>query len=170
MKKPAHIKPWLDETDLGQWTREATTVAELRRRLSVWLTFLGYAAAEVAYLLQVSKQAVWLWVGQYNRQGPKGLERVGRGGRRWGFLSLEREKELLGTLASQAQQGAVLTAKAVMPVLAQAAGRSVSLAYVYGVLHRHQWRKLGPRPRHVKASVVQQEAFKKTSPRYGQKH
>lgn len=161
MRKPAQIKPWLDETDLGQWTREAKGAEELRRRLSVWLTFLGYAAHEVAYWLQVSKQAVWLWVGQYNRRGPGGLEREGRGGWRCGFLSLEKEAEILGELEQRAQKGDVLTAKQILPLLSQAAGRPVSMPYVYRVLHRHRWRKLGPRPRHVKASVSKQEALKK---------
>lgn len=169
MRKPAPIKPWLSETDLGQWTREAKEADELRRRLSVWLTFLGFAAHQVAYWLQVSKQAVWLWVSQYNRHGPEGLDRAGRGGRRWGFLSIETEAELLQGLESGAQQGHVLTAKQLRPLLVQAAGRTVSMAYVYRVLHRHQWRKLSPRPRHVKASVTQQEAFKKTSRPSGKK-
>jgi transposase len=163
MRKPARIKAWLNETDWGQWTREAQEVGELRRRLSVWLTFWGYAAHEVAYWLQVSKQAVWLWVGQYNRQGPGGLEREGRGGRRWGFLSLEQEAHLLSGWERRAQQGQVLTAKAFRPWLAQATGRAVSMAYVYRLLKRHRWRKLGPRPRPVKASVRKQEAFNKTS-------
>jgi len=169
MRKPARIKAWLSEVDLGQWTREARSADELRCRLSVWLTFLGYAAHQVAYWLQVSKQAVWLWVGQYNRQGPGALERVGRGGRRWAFLSLAQEAQLLGRWEQRAEQGQVLTAKALRPQLRQAAGRDVSMAYVYRVLKRHRWRKLGPRPRHIKASVQQQEAFKKTSPPSGRK-
>jgi transposase len=169
MRKPASIKAWLNEADLGQWTRETKSAEELRRRLSIWLTFRGYAAHEVAYWLQVSKQAVWLWVGQYNRRGPAGLEREGRGGRRWGFLSLEQEANWLRSLEQRAQKGEVLTAKRVMPLLSEVAGRDVSTAYVYRVLHRHRWRKLGPRPRHVKASLRKQEAFKKTFPPSGKK-
>ena len=36
---------------------------------------------EIADLLQISTPAVWLWVKQFNRQGPEGLSRAGRGGR-----------------------------------------------------------------------------------------
>ena len=169
MKKPAQIRIWLDERDLGQWTREAKSAEELRRRLSIWLTFLGYHAKEVAYWLQVSKQAVWLWVGQYNRQGPDGLERQGRGGRRWSFLSWEREVAVLEELRGRAERGEVLTAKGVLPQLSAVVGRPVSLPYVYRVLRRHRWRKLAPRPRHVKASAEKQEAFKKTSRPSGKK-
>jgi hypothetical protein len=91
------------------------------------------------------------------------LERQGRGGRRWAFLSLAKEAELLRGWEDRAQQGEVLTAKQFRPWLAQATGRAVSLAYVYGLLHRRRWRKLGPRPRHLKASVRKQEAFEKLS-------
>jgi transposase len=40
-------------------------------------------------------------------------------------------------------------------------GAPVSTAYLYDLLHRHQWRKVMPRPRHVRADPDVQEAFKK---------
>jgi len=51
--------------------------------------------------------------------------------------------------------------KQMLPEICQVAGAEVSLAYVYHLLRRHQWRKLGPRPRHVKADPQAQEEFKK---------
>ena len=54
-----------------------------------------FPAHQIAEWLYVSKQAVWLWIGQYNCQGPEGLERQGRGGRRWAYLSLEEEETFL---------------------------------------------------------------------------
>ncbi len=162
MRRPAIIKPWLDPLELAQWTREAKDAPTLRRRLSVWLTFLGFCAREVAELIQVSTQAVWLWVRQYNRLGPGGLDRRGRGGRRWGYLSLEQERQILEELEPSAQAGQVLTAQAVRHRIEQVVGHAVSVGYIYRLFHRHGWRKVGPRPRHVKASVGEQEAFKKT--------
>jgi len=165
MRKPAPIKPWLSAEGLQEWVREARRRDEYQRRLAVWLTYIGpFPAHQVATLLGVSKQAVWLWVSQYNHQGPGGLERRGRGGRRWGYLSLEREAALLESLARQAARGQILTAKQVHRECCRATGKSLSLGYVYRLLHRHHWRKLGPRPRHVKASPQAQEAFKKNSP------
>jgi transposase len=115
-------------------------------------------------LLGVSKQAVWLWVGQYNRQGPGGLERRGRGGRRWAYLSLAQEAAFLESFEARAQQGQILTARQMHRQLGQVTGKKVSLGYLYRLLHRHRWRKLGPRPRHVKASRESPETFKKNSP------
>ena len=36
---------------------------------------------------------------------------------------------------------------------------------IYRLLERHGWRKVVPRPRHPKADVAAQAAFKKTAPR-----
>ncbi|MFA5863953.1 MAG: winged helix-turn-helix domain-containing protein [Phycisphaerae bacterium] len=45
-----------------------------------------------------------------------------------------------------AQSGKVLTARQLHAQANRAVGREVSVAYVYRLLHRHDWRKLGPRP------------------------
>ncbi len=165
MRKPAPIHPWLSAEDLQVWVREASGRDEYQRRLAIWLTFIGpFPAHQVATLLGVSKQAVWLWVSQYNRHGPEGLKRRGRGGRRWAYLSLAEEARLLENLQPRAAQGQVLTAQQLYRQVCQATGKRVSLGYVYRLLHRHQWRKLGPRPRHVKANLQRQEDFKKNSP------
>ena len=126
----------------------------------LWLThWARFHAQEVADMLQVSVQAVWLWVSQYNQRGPEALVRTGRGGRRWGYLSWEEEEAVLASLYEQASQGEILTAPGLLPRIRQATGRDVSLDYVYKLLHRHRWRKLGPRPRQVKGDPARQNAF-----------
>jgi len=165
MRRPASIKPWLSLEDLQTWVRETHSRQEYQKRLAIWLTHIGpFPAHHVATLLGVSKQAVWLWVSQYNRHGPGGLERRGRGGRRWAYLSLDQEAAFLESLQERAQQAQILTARQIHRQLCQVTGKKVSLGYLYRLLHRHRWRKLGPRPRHLKASRESQEAFKKNSP------
>ena len=162
MRKPAQIQPWQTPEETLAWLKEAPTVEAYKKRLAVWLTYLGpFSAQEVANMLGVSKQAVWLWLGQYNSYGPAGLGRKGRGGRRWSLLSWEEEEALLKSLENRAVEGQWLTAKQLLPEVSQAVGHEVSLGYVYALLRRHQWRKLGPRPRHVKAKREVQEEFKK---------
>lgn len=164
MRTPTIIKPWLEAGDLLQWTREATTPDELRRRLSIWLTHIGrYHAHRVAELLGVSVISVWRWLSQYNRLGPEGLHRQGRGGRRWSFLSLSREEKLLQSLVERAATGQLLSAKQLLPEVCKVCDRKVSLAYVYRLLRRHQWRKLAARPHHVKVNPAHQQEFKKNS-------
>jgi transposase len=91
------------------------------------------------------------------------LEREGRGGRRWAYLSLAGEQALLQDWQEQAVRGEVLTAKQLHAHCEKAAGRKISLGYAYRLLHRHGWRKLGPRPRHPKAQPATRQRFKKNS-------
>lgn len=164
MRPPAQIEPWLSTEDLQVWVREAPDKAGYQRRLAIWLTRVERLAAHrVAQSLCVSTPAVWRWIAQYNRQGPAGLSRAGRGGRRWAFLSWEQEQRFLEKWLRAATGGEVLTAKQLHAPLEKITGRHLSLGYVYRLLHRHQWRKLGPRPRHPKAPLGGPEEFKKNS-------
>ncbi|MEW6262209.1 MAG: winged helix-turn-helix domain-containing protein [Thermodesulfobacteriota bacterium] len=170
MRKPAPLEPWLSSEELLAWLRESPDRAFYQKRLAVWLTYMGpYHAHQVAEMLGVSKQAVWLWIGQYNKYGPSGLNRSGRGGRRWSLLSWVEEEEVLHPFRERAAKGEIVTAKAIWPALSQAVGQEISLAYVYKLLHRHGWRKLGPRPRHVKSDQAAQMNFKKNSPNSSRK-
>ena len=114
-------------------------------------------------MLGVSKQAVWLRIGQDNQRGPEGLRRSGRAGRRWSLLELKEEQWVLERWTQRAQGGEVITAGQLLPEVKKAIGQKVSLAYVYKLFKRHGWRKTGPRPRHVRARREAQEAFKKNS-------
>lgn len=165
MRRPAQIQPWLSEEELLAWLRDASDRWTYQRRLAIWLTWTKpLPAEEIAQMLGVSKQAIWLWIGQYNKEGPEGLQRQGRGGRRWSLLELKEEQQVLERWAKRAQQGEVITARQLLPEVRKAVGQEVSLAYIYKLLKRHGWRKTGPRPRHVKASLEAQESFKKNSP------
>jgi transposase len=150
---------------MSVWVREAPTRAAYQKRLAIWITATqAFHAARVAEMICASTQAVWLWIGEYNRQGPEGLDRRGRGGRRWAFLSWPQEQTLLSSFEKRAAQGEILTAKQLRKQIECSVGREVSLAYVYRLLRRHNWRKIGPRPRHVNGDHADQEAFKKNSP------
>lgn len=164
MRRPAQIEPWLSPEEMAVWVREAPTKETYKRRLAIWLTRIGpFHAHQVATMLQVSIQAVWLWLKQYNKYGPQGIERKGRGGRRWGYLSLSEEQDLLRSFYTRAGKGEIITAKQIHQKISEAVGKEVSLDYVYRLLYRHGWRKIGPRPRHIKANPEVQEAFKKNS-------
>lgn len=67
-----------------------------------------------------------------------GLWRRGRGGRRWSYLTYEQERDLLRSLEARAEKGDVLSAKQILPLACEAAGRELSLGYVYGLLHRRR--------------------------------
>jgi len=164
MRKPAQLKPWLSTEEMAVWVNDAQTKDIYRHRLAVWLTHTGpFHAHRVADLLAVSVQAVWLWLSQYNRQGPEGMEGEGRGGRRWGFLSWPEEQQLLQSFYLRAGKGEIINVKKIHKSICEKLKKEVSIDYIYRLLHRHGWRKLGPRPRHPKTSVESQALFKKNS-------
>ena len=170
MRPPARMEPWLSTEGLQVWVREAPDKSAYQRRLAIWLTAVcRFPAHRVAESLCVSKQAVWLWVAQYNQQGPEGLRRRGRGGRRWAWLSWEEEERFLEKRQQAAARGQILTAPQLRSELEKLTAHHVSLAYLYRLLHRHGGRKLGPRPRHPQAQPAVQERFKKNFPKSSKK-
>lgn len=104
MRLPARIEPWLSTEDLQVRVREAPDKSAYQPRLAIWLTGVCHLPAHrVAESLCVSKQALWLWITQYNRQGPEGLRRAGR---RWAWLSWEVEERFLQERQQAAAPGA----------------------------------------------------------------
>ena len=154
MRRPALIHPWLSKKRLEAWVRKARSREEYQKRAAIWMTLTGpFPAHRVASLLVVSKQAVWLWVSQYNRLGPEGLQRQGRGGRRRAYLSLTYEAELLKSLQKRAQQGEAPKARQIQKEVSKVTGKKVSTSYIYRLLDRIGWRKLGARTRHPRVSL-----------------
>ena len=164
MRMPSSLTPWFTTDQLMAWVKDSPDKDAYQRRLAIWITHSAKLSANrVADLLLVSVQSVWKWLGEYNTIGPAGLDRKGRGGRRWSLMSLEEEREFLAQQLAQAASGDLLTAKHLHPALCQRLGQEVSLDYVYKLLHRHEWRKLAPRPRHTNQDPAAAAAFKKNS-------
>ncbi len=144
MRPPAKIKDWLSIEKMFQWVQSAPDKSAYKCRMAVWLTHTGKLhAAKVADILGVSKQAIWLWIRQYNKWGPAGLERRGRGGRRWGLMNPQEEKQLVTPMLRQAETGSPLPASTVQEKVEERLQRKVSKAYVYRLLKRNGWQ--GPR-------------------------
>jgi transposase len=119
------------------------------------MTLTGpFPAHRVASLLVVSKQAVWLWVSQYNRQGPEGLQRRGRGGRRRAYLSLPQETALLRSLQRDAQRGEAPKARQIQVEISKVTHKKVSISYIYRLFGRIGWRKPGARARHPRIPLA----------------
>jgi transposase len=154
MRRPALIHPWLSRERLQAWVRKAHSRDEYQKRVAIWMTLTGpFPANRVASLLVVSKQAVWLWVSQYNRLGPDGLLRRGRGGRRRAYLSLSQEAALLESLQRRAERGDAPTARQVQEEVSKVKHIKVSISYIYRLFERIGWRKLGARARHPRVSL-----------------
>lgn len=166
MRQPAKISSRMDCEELERWVRDAPTKESYQRRLAIWWTACGgYHATEIAGLLQISTRTVRRWIHQFNTGGPTALDRANWGGRRWAYLSEVDERVILAGLRRRARSGQLLTAAELHSDVESHVGHAVSDDYLYSLLHRHGWRKVEPRPRHVKANPATQESFKKNFPR-----
>ena len=140
MRPPAKIKQWLSIENMFDWLQNAPDNNTYKRRMAIWLTHTGKLnAPKIAEILDVSTPAIWLWIRQYNDYGPKGLERKGRGGRRWGFLTRQEESELLKPLVAKIRPGYAPTTPQVKRTIEKKLGHDVSKSYIYKVLSRNGW-------------------------------
>ena len=73
--------------------------------------------------------------------------------------------QLLAPFVQGAEDGGMLRVAEVQQAYRERAGKDVARSTIYRLLERHGWRKLVPRPRHPKADVAAQAAFKNTAPR-----
>ena len=84
-------------------------------------------------------------------------------------MTIEQEKEFLQSFASKASAGQIPVIGEIHKELEKYLGRHVGLSSVYELVHRHNWRKIVPDKRHVKADVKKQEDWKKNCRRMWKK-
>ena len=144
MRPAAKIKEWQGEAEMSAWVREASDQQTYCRRTAIWLTRTApLHAHKVAAMLGVSKQAVWLWIRQYNEKGPTGLGRQGRGGARKVVLDDKEVGRLIERLRRRRGAGAAPTGREVQGFLAEELGREVSSSYAYGFLRDYERSERG---------------------------
>jgi transposase len=106
---------------------------------------------------------------RYFHAGEDTLRDKPRGGRYHSHLTAEQEEQLLAPFLEQAERGEIVIAAPVQQAYENQLGYPVHHSVVYRALHRHGWRKVQPRPRHLKADAAAQEEFKKTFRRWSKK-
>lgn len=125
---------------------------------------LGSSAAEIAQLLGWSTATVHVLHSRWAKEGDTIFDLRGRGGRHRQHLDPQQEQELLAPFVERAQAGGMLTVAEIQLAYQEQVGKAVACSTIYRLLDRHGWRKVVPRPRHPKADVAAQAAFKKTAP------
>ena len=150
---------------LAERLKRASSHSEYQRIQCVLIrATLGSSAAEIAQLLGWSTATVHVMHSRWAREGEAIFDVRPRGGRRHHYLSPEQETELLSPFVARAKAGGMLTVAEVQQAYQERVGRQVANSTIYRLLERHGWRKVVPRPRHPKADIPAQSAFKKTPP------
>jgi transposase len=151
---------------LAERLKRAGSQSEYQRIQCVLIrATLGSSAGEIAQLLGWSTASVHVMHSRWAREGEAVFEVRGRGGRRHQHLTPEEEQDLLAPFVQRAQAGGMLTVRELQHAYRERVGKEVARSTIYRLLDRHGWRKVVPRPRHPKANVAAQAAFKKTAPR-----
>jgi hypothetical protein len=147
--------------------KSAKTVEQLRQAQAVLLPLShGLSLEHTAQVIGVSKG----WACQLRCRFIAG-QLVGApdapkpGGRQNENMSIEQEREFLAPFIEQAKIGGILVVGDIKRALDKRLGRTAALSSAYNLLHRHNWRKLTPDKRHPKSDPLEQEEWKKNSPK-----
>jgi transposase len=150
---------------LAERLKVATSRVEYQRIQCVLIrATLGSSAGEIAQLLGWSTATVHVMHSRWAKEGDAIFDVRARGGRRHQYLDAQQEQELLAPFVQRAHAGGMLSVGEIQQAYQERTGRQVAPSTVYRLLDRHGWRKVMPRPRHPKADLAAQAAFKKTSP------
>lgn len=150
---------------LAERLKRASSRTEYQRIQCVLIrATLGSSAKEIAQLLGWSTATVHVMHSRWAKEGEAIFDVRARGGRRHQHLTPEEEQQLLAPFVQRARDGGVLTVSELQQAYRDRVGKEVARSTIYRLLDRHGWRKVVPRPRHPKADVAAQAAFKKTAP------
>jgi transposase len=156
----AHLSP----DELARRYRRAHDPVARSHWQMVWLLSTGHTAKQIAEMTGYSAY----WIGQvaarYNREGPAAMEdrrhqHPGPAPR----LSPAQQAELRTALHGPAPDGDLWSGRTVAEWLSRTLERPVSRWLGWAYLRRLGLRPLAPRPRHAKADLAAQAAFKRGS-------
>jgi transposase len=165
------LQPHLTSAELEQRYRAAKEPNERSWWQILWLLSQGRSGREVATVTGYSPY----WIGQiakrYNTDGPSGMRnrRHTTSYRPPPALTPAQQEELRQLLAAAADRRERWTGYDVAAWISERIGRPVAYSLGYAYLQRLKHSQQLPRPQHVQADLVAQEAFKKSSARSSRK-
>jgi transposase len=166
------IEPHLSADELKKIIDSQKTVRDFKdwQILYSVQTNQGKRASEIADILCINVYKIYKTVEKYNRHGASWKSNIRLGGRREErcIMTLDKEKEFLQSIETEAINGNILTYQNVKSKVEEKVNRRVSDDYIWDMFKRHKWTKKVPRPSHPKADKEAQEVFKKNSRRIWQ--
>ena len=121
----------------------------------------GMTQPAIAQAMGVSLSTVNRAHMAYDSGEIKALKPKPCGGRLRENMSVAKEKALLARFTTMAGAGELLNIHDLKLAYEKAIGHETSNSTIYNLLHRHNWRKLMPRPFHPNRDRAAQNAFKK---------
>jgi transposase len=168
MPKTIKLEPHLSSEELENHYREAKDAVLRSHYQILWLISLGKTTRQVMEVTGYSRGWIQQIARRYNRYGAEALgdrRHHNPGAKQRALLSVEQQQELKEALKKPPPDGGMWNSPKVGEWIERRTGTVLSQKKQRGWEYM---RKLGnspkvPRPRHKKADVHQQEAFKKSS-------
>ena len=168
MPKTIKLEPHLSSEELENHYREAKDAVLRSHYQILWLISLGKTTRQVMEVTGYSRGWIQQLARRYNRYGAEALgdrRHHNPGAKERALLSVEQQQELKEALKKPPPDGGMWNSPKVGEWIERRTGTVLSQKKQRGWEYM---RKLGnspkvPRPRHKKADVHQQEAFKKSS-------
>lgn len=141
--------------------RQARSTSELKRIQCVFMGAQSISSLIIAPLVAYTPEYIRLVWQQYRKNGERFLfgERRGRVRGR-AHLSIEEEDRFIAPFLKKAEEGGILIVSEIHKAYEEKYKRKVYSSVIYNLLHRHNWRKIAPRPFHPKTDTEVQEEFK----------
>ena len=161
MARPARGQDVLENTQ--KLLAKATAAAELRTLQAVVFPLAyGMSTQETARAIGRSPR----WVTRARNtfiSDSDTLKKTSAPIRNRAYMTMDEEEAFLAPFFEDARRGGIVVASVIHNALEQHLGHRVALATAYNLLQRHNWRKLAPDKRNVKADIQAQEEWKKNS-------
>jgi transposase len=163
MSKVSRVKPHLTLEEIDARLKHLHEFWRIRRWLVIRHALVEPAPAkDIAVRLGLSVFTVRDLIAAYNRYGPNALETAGKGRRQHAYLSVDEEHTFLSPFLEASQAGHIAIARTIKKAFEDSLGHRIATSTIYRLLHRHQWRKVMPRPKNPRSSPEAQATFKKT--------
>lgn len=149
--------------DLIRLYKTASHPREKTRFLALSLMQQGKNPREVADLIHVKRNAIYVWARKFINEGSEALrEKPGRGKKPL-ILELEREAFRQSVLDLQSQRkGGTITGRDVLHLMEEKYGVKCTLRSAYNHLKKASLVWISARSKHPKADLEAQESFKRT--------
>ena len=142
--------------------KQCRTPKEARRVQAILLYAQhGWGCKPVAAATGLSPAYVSALQTAFFREGASVLLRRQKHAERRQYLKRSEEAAFLERFTQSAQEGELVSIADIKQAYEQRVQREVALSTIYRLLHRHQWRKVAPRPKHPKSDPKERERFKK---------
>ena len=123
----------------------------------------GMKSKEVSQATGFHAAYVTTLVAKYREHGLEAISGNHYGGNRRN-MSVEDEAAILAPFKARAEKGELVETSEIEAAYQKVVGHSIGTSQIYYVLHRHGWRKVMPRSRHLqKADEVIETSKKLTS-------